>query len=137
MYSFWALTPRCLNALETPKQLFVVAAFNLDGKPESTTSLLAVSGPAQLVWNISFETLDADAEGFDLRDMSNDGNYFYVLNSEGGCVYLVSIDGRVLSKILQNLQIPSGIACNSKTKDLVVACNGGAVKVFKLIYKEH
>ena len=137
MYSFWTLTPRCLSALETPKQLLVVAAFNLDGRPDTTTALLAVKGPAELVWNISFETLDPEAEAFDLRDMSNDGNYFYVLNAEGGCVYLISAEGRVLSKILQDLQRPRGIACNSKTRDLVVACGGGAVKVFKLIYKEH
>ena len=137
MYSFWTLTPRCLSALETPKQLLVVAAFNLDGRPDTTTALFAVKGPAELVWNISFETLDPEAEAFDLRDMCNDGNYFYVLNTEGGCVYLISADGRVLSKILQDLLGPRGIACNSKTKDLVVACSGGIVKVFKLIYKEH
>ena len=137
MYSFWTLTPRCLSALETPKQLLVVAAFNLDGRPDTTTAFLAVKGPAELVWNISFETLDPEAEAFDLRDMCNDGNYFYVLNAEGACVYLISADGRVLSKILQDLQRPRGIACNSKTRDLVVACNGGTVKVFKLIYKEH
>ena len=136
MYSFWTLTPRCLSALETPKQLLAVAAFNLDGRPETTTSLLAVKGPAGLVWNISFNTLDSDAEAFDLRDICNDGNYFYVLNAEGGCVYLVSADGRVLSKILQDLQIPRGIACNSKTKDLVVTFYGGAVTVYKLIYKQ-
>ena len=137
MYSFWTLAPRCLSALETRKQLLVVAALNLDGRPEHTTALLAMKGPAELVRNISFDTLDSDAEAFDLRDMCNDGNYFYVLNAEGGCVYLISADGRVLSKILQDLQTPRGIACNSKTKDLVVACNGGTVKVFKLLYKEH
>ena len=136
MYSFWKLTPRCLSALETPKQLLVVAALNLDGRPETTTALLAVNGPAKLVWNISFETLDSDAEAFDLRDICNDGNYFYVLNAEGGRVYLISVDGRVLSKILQDLQTPRGIDYNSKTKDLVVAFNDGAVTVYKLIYKE-
>ena len=49
---------------------------------------------------------------------------------------MISVDGRVLSKILQDLQTPRGIDCNSKTKDCVVAFNDGAVTVYKLIYKE-
>ena len=100
------------------------------------TALMAINGPAKPLWKITFGTLDWEAEGFDLRDMCNDGKYFYVLNAEGGCVYLISVEGQVLFKILQNLDGPRTMACNSERKDLVVASSGGVVKVYKLTYKE-
>ena len=127
---------RSLSALESPKELLVVIAADCCFGRKKATALTAVNGPSKPLWNITFETLDREAERFDLRDMCNDGRYFYVLNTEGGCVYTISTGGDVLSKILRNLEIPKCLACSSDRNNLVVACDGGAVKVYKLRYKE-
>ena len=136
--NFGSHTPRSLSAMETANQLVVVDANSCsDGTPEiNASAIVAVNSPAKYLWKISFESLDKEAEMFDLRDMCNDGKYFYVLNREESCVYLISVEGQVLSKILQNLDRPRAIAGNTKRKDLVVASSGGAVKVYKLKYKE-
>ena len=120
--------------METSKHLLVVVANSCPGK--STSAIAAVNGPGKYLWKISFETLDSEAKKFDLRDMCNDGNYFYVLNAEESCVYLISVEGKVLSKILENLDQPRAMACSSERKEVVVASSGGAVKVYKLIYTD-
>ena len=131
-------TPRSLSAMETPKQLLVVVANSFpDGIPtKKASAIAAVNGPGKYLWKISFETLDSEAKKFQLRDMCNDGSYFYVLNAEECCVYLISVEGKVLSKILQNLERPRALACSSERKELIVACSGGAVKFYKLIYPD-
>ena len=69
-------------------------------------------------------------------DMCNDGRFFYVLNAKTDCVYLISSDGKVLSKILQNLDRSLRIAANSESKELVVASGGGRITVYKLLYQK-
>ena len=129
-------SPRCLSALETHTQLLLVVANSLNETAEKSATALFAVNRNKTFWQITFDGLDRDAEKFDLRDMCKDGRYFYVLNTEECCVYLVSIDGEVLSKILQNLQTPKSVACNSKTENLVVASTDRSVNVHKLVYKE-
>ena len=133
--NFGPITPRSLSALESQKELLVVVAAESCHRKKAT-ALIAVNGPSKPLWKITFESLDREAEEFDLRDMCNDGRYFYVLNTEEGCVHVISTDGVVLSKILHRLDTPRSLACNSERKELVVACRGGAVKVYRLIYKD-
>ena len=132
---FGPITPRSLSALELGNKLLVVVASGSSSERKKATALIAVNGPANHLWKITFEALDREAEEFDLRDMCNDGRYFYVLNTKKGCVHVISTDGVVLSKILHNLDRPRSLACNSERKELVVASSGGAVKVYKLVYK--
>ena len=129
------VSPRSLSALETPTHLLVVVSCRSGLITQKNDTALLALIKKKSVWHITFGTLDREAERFDLRDMCNDGRYFYVLNTEESCVYMVSSDGDVLSKILQNLQLPLAIACNSETKDLVVACEDKRVTVYKLFYK--
>ena len=136
MRNFGSFTPRSLSALESQKELLVVVAAGSCTDRKKATALIAVNGPSKPLWKITFEALDRDAEEFDLRDMCNDGRYFFVLNTKEGCVHVISTDGNVLSKILQGLDRPRALACNSESKELVVACSGGAVKVYKLVYKD-
>ena len=102
---------------------------------KNATALFALK-KSKILWKITFDALDRNSKECDLRDMCNDGCYCYVLNTEEACVYMVSNDGDVLSKILQNLGMPRALACDPKTKNLVVACDDKRVTVYKLIYKE-
>ena len=136
IHKFGSFTLRSLSALESPKELLVVVAADSCQDRKKAAALIAVNGPSKPLWKITFEALDREAEEFDLRDMCNDGRYFYVLNTEEGCVHVISTDGNVLSKILQNLDRPRSLACNSERNELVVACSGRAVKVYKLIYRD-
>ena len=133
---FGSFMTRSFNALESSKELLVVVAAESCPDRKKATALTAVNGPSKPLWKITFEALDREAAGFDLRDMCNDGHYFYVLNTEEGCVHVISTDGVVLSKILHNLDRPRSLACSSERKELVVACSGGAVKVYKLVYND-
>ena len=133
----WALraSPRSLSVLETPNHLLVVIAYSLGTLRKNARAVFALYD-TKILWKINFESLDREARNFDLSDMCNDGRHIFVLNTHECCVYLVSVGGKVMSKILRNLQIPRAIACDSKTKNLVVACYDKRVTVYKLDYKE-
>ena len=133
-----SVTPRSLSAMETRNELVVVVANSCtDGIPEKKAKgLVALNDSTKAMWWITFKALDMETNLFDLIDMSNDGRFFYVLNSKANCVYLISSDGKVLSKILQNLERPLRIAANPESKDLVVASGGGTVTVYKLLYEK-
>ena len=124
-----------VSIMEQNHSLLVLAAnFTPNGKPiPNRSALLAIDG-SKIVWFVSFQALDSTAEHFDLSDMSNDGRYFYVANNRAGCIYLISAEGQVLSKVLENLSTPIHLSINATTKKMVVACNGKLVKVYKLLY---
>ena len=127
---------RCLNAMEIRDQLIVLVANSCTGGRlhMHDDALVAIDGENQL-WTVRYEDLDIDTERFDLLDISNDGLHFYVLNTRAGCIYLLSADGRVLSKVLQNLVMPLRICINRKTKTLVLARKATQIAVYKLTYE--
>ena len=134
-----SFTPRSLSAMEKQEHLMMVVAQSCgstNGSPKKNATALMTLHGKTLVWVMAFATLDRNADRFDLIDMCNDGRYFYMLNARANCVYLVSADGNVLFKILQNLDRPLRMAANSESKDLVVASSGGAVIVYRLLYQK-
>ena len=134
-----SFAPRSLSAMEKKGHLMMVVAQSCRSTKGSlkknATALIALNGKSKM-WVMAFEALDKNADRFDLIDMCNDGCYFYVLNAVANCVYLVSVDGNVLFKTLQNLDRPLRMAANSESKDLVVASGSGTVTVYKLLYKK-
>ena len=130
--------PRSLSAIKT-RQL-VVAVANAERRVKNATALTALNGERNPMWENTFEALDKDADRFDLIDMCNDRCYFCILNTTAGCIYLVSADGNVLSKILKNLYVdyPLRMAINAESKDLVAVTSphGEVVTLYKLLYNQ-
>ena len=127
---------RSINTMETSQNQLVVLVANScsGGLPiRQQDALVAIDGYDQL-WTVSYRSLDKDTERFDLIDMNNDGRHFYVLNTRAGCIYLISMDGTVLSKVLQNLIMPVHFCINRNTRTLTLARKGTEITVFSLIY---
>ena len=128
---------RSVNAMELgPNQLVVLVANSCSGglPTRQHDALVAIDGYDQL-WTVSYRALDTTTERFDLIDMSNDGRYFYVLNARAGSIYLISMDGEVLCKLLQNLIMPVRFCVNKKTKTLTLARKGTEITVYSLEYE--
>ena len=129
-------TPYALSALEKFGRVIVlVSTYYPDGNPPpENIALAAMTNTNRQFWRITFQELDKKITRFDLADISNDGEYFYLLNAQASCVYVISTEGEVLSRILENLNNPTRLAVNTESKDLVVACDETSIKVYKLVY---
>ena len=89
-----------------------------------------------VTWRLPFRALvsDRNEERFDLWDIANDGCYFYVVNKPVGCVYLISAEGQVLGKVLENLPNPTYLSIHAGTNKMAVVCHSRHIKVYKLTY---
>ena len=88
-------------------------------------------GPA---WEISYRSLDSGSKQFDLRSIDNDGTNYFVINSKTRSIHVISCNGQVLNKILQNLSKPMLLSVNKEAKKLALVENNSNVKVFELLY---
>ena len=122
---------KSVNATERQDHLIVIVAGSY---PQDTgTAVIATDGKKAL-WVLRFQDLDRTADSFDLSNISNDGRYFYVVNNKARCIYLISAEGKFLTKVLENLPSPVHLSINAQEKQMVVAYNGKLVKVYKLMY---
>lgn len=122
---------KSVNAMERHDHLIVIVAGSY---PQDTGIALIATDGKKALWVLRFQDLDRTADSFDLSTISNDGCYFYVVNNKAGCIYLISGEGKVLTKVLENLPSPVHLSINAQEKQMVVAYNGKLLKVYRLMY---
>ena len=127
---------RAMSAMERGHSVSVLVskaiAFGQKVNPqEMALKAIRQGGPA---WEISYRSLDSDSKQFDLRSIDNDGTNYFVLNSKTRSVHVISCNGQVLNKILQNLSKPILLSVNKEAKKLALVENHNIVNVFELLY---
>ena len=127
---------RAMNAMERGHNVSVLVskATAFGQKPNPHEMALKAVRQGGLAWEISYRSLDSGSKQFDLRSIDNDGTNFFVLNSKSRFVHVISFNGQVLNKILQNLYKPLLLSINKEAKKLALVENNNNVKVFELFY---
>ena len=90
--------------------------------------LVDIDGPAvqmfnhlgEVVWRVSWNDLDPQAEKFDLLKITHSDDHFFVLNRVAGCVYTITRNGEVQGSLLTGQTRPSHLAYNKKSKKLLI-----------------
>ena len=127
---------RAMSAMERGHNVSVLVskatAFGQKPNPhEVALKAVRQGGPA---WEISYRSLDSGSKQFDLRSIDNDGTNYFVLNSKSRSVHVISYNGQVLNKILQNLNRPLLLSINKEAKQMALVENNNNVKIFEMLY---
>ena len=116
---------------------FRLAVTNLKSLDQSrhTDALRTFHKDGSIAWTLSYNDLDPDAERYDLRHMTTDREYFYVLNSASGAVHVVASHGQKMHKVLSGLEQPMLLAYNSPSRRLCVVSKHKILDVYRVVKK--
>ena len=98
------------------------------GKTDKS-DLAIVAMTKQIVhWKVTFDDLDPDASGFDLRDMACDKDNVFILNIRANAIYHISKNGSCVRKMnivdtppKYHFSSPASICLDQRTKSVYIA----------------
>ncbi len=132
---------RALNAIERDGEIQCVLLsrhLNFQKQPkEMETPALTALNSAGTLWSISFKNLDRNAKLFDLFCIDNDGQNFFVANAREKCVYVVSLSGQILGRILEHCNQAFNIAINKQALKLCLYNGFTNIVFYKIKYHKN
>ena len=127
----------CMYISQGGKPVIICTNLYNPGNTEKSEIALMALTSDELLWQVTFDDLDPNAENFDLRGVVCDEDTVFVINSKASTVYHVSQSGsstRVLSlpetPPMIKFNAPSHICIDNKRKSLFIAHHKGVVSKF-------
>ena len=130
----------CMDICEHGNPVIICANAYIPGQSEkSEVAVLAITSD-RLLWQVTFNDLDPNAENFDLRSIVCEKDNVFVLNNKTNKVYNVSQSGKCVRNLclmetppMFNFYAPSNICIDKKRKFLYIAHHKDVVSRFSYV----
>ena len=130
----------CLMKTNETFQVIVTSAWQ-PANDLDTHAVCSFDESGHPVWDIKWDALGSKSSRFDLRSAATGGQNFFVLNSQGGTVHVISKTGCILQKLLHHLERPLYIAIDpdsnswvSKNAKILCIALRDCIKVYSFTY---